>query len=148
MNISTRPRPFVLAILLSASSLAAAPSAAQISGESIYQRACIACHATGVANAPKVGDQQAWKPLIAEGQAILTAHGWVGVRGMPPQGGDPKLGLEDFARAVAWMVRNSGGQWNDPDTATLKAMRLEARDRLQKDIAARQKLLKSLGQNQ
>lgn len=117
-------------------------------GEKIYQRTCIACHATGVANAPKVGDAQAWKPLIAEGQATLTGHGWVGVRAMPPQGGDPRLGLEDFARALAWMVRQSGGSWSDPDAATLKAIRKEARERLQKDIAGRQNLLKALGQDQ
>lgn len=118
---------------------------APTTGEKIYQQMCIACHATGVANAPKVGDAQAWKPLIAEGQATLTAHGWVGVRAMPAQGGDPGLGLEDFARALAWMVRNSGGDWGEPDASTLKAMRKEARERLQKDIAGRQKLLKTLG---
>ena len=46
------------------------------------------------------------------------------------------------------MARNSGGQWHDPDAATLQAMRKEARERLQKDIAGRQKLLKALGQAQ
>ncbi len=114
---------------------------APAAGEKIYQQLCIACHATGVANAPKVGDRQAWKPLIAEGQVTLTAHGWVGVRAMPAQGGDPKLGVEDFARALAWMVRSSGGTWNDPDPETLKAIRKEARERVQKQSAARRKLL-------
>ncbi len=114
---------------------------APAAGEKIYQQLCIACHATGVANAPKVGDRQAWKPLIAEGQVTLTAHGWAGVRAMPAQGGDPKLGIEDFARALAWMVRSSGGTWNDPDPETLKAIRKEARERLQKQSAARRKLL-------
>ncbi len=110
-------------------------------GERIYQQVCVACHATGVANAPKVGDRQAWKPLIAEGQATLTGHGWVGVRAMPAQGGDPKLGVEDFARALAWMVRNSGGNWNDPDADTLRAIRKEAREQLQKQLTARRKML-------
>ena len=114
---------------------------APATGEKVYQQLCIACHATGVANAPKVGDRQAWKPLIAEGQVTLTAHGWVGVRAMPAQGGDPKLGVEDFARALAWMVRSSGGTWNDPNPETLKAIRKEARERLQKQSAARRKLL-------
>ncbi|MFM8865816.1 MAG: c-type cytochrome [Limnohabitans sp.] len=114
---------------------------APAAGEKIYQQLCIACHATGVANAPKVGDRQAWKPLIAEGQVTLTAHGWAGVRAMPAQGGDPKLGIEDFARALAWMVRSSGGTWNDPDPETLKAIRKEARERVQKQSAARRKLL-------
>lgn len=114
---------------------------APATGEKVYQQLCIACHATGVAKAPKVGDRQAWKPLIAEGQVTLTAHGWVGVRAMPAQGGDPKLGMEDFARALAWMVRSSGGNWNDPDAETLKSIRKEAREQLQKQSAARRKLL-------
>ena len=133
------------AIVLSAACTGLSPGAwaqsTPASGEKIYQQLCIACHATGVANAPKVGDRQAWKPLIAEGQVTLTAHGWAGVRAMPAQGGDPKLGIEDFARALTWMVRNSGGQWNDPDPETLKAIRKEARERLQKQTVARRKLL-------
>ena len=148
MNMKKLRSPLILAAWI----MACAPSWSQApnlsAGEKTYQRVCIACHAMGVANAPKVGDMQARKPLIAEGQATLSAHGWVGVRAMPPQGGDPKLGLEEFARAVAWMARHSGGNWSDPDAATLKAMRKEARERLQKDIAARQKLLKGLGQDQ
>src|SRR5690606_27939461 len=57
------------------------------SGEQVYKETCSACHATGVANAPKLGDRNDWAPLIAEGQHVLTAHAWVGVRGMPPRGG-------------------------------------------------------------
>lgn len=115
------------------------------SGEKVYQQVCLACHATGIAQAPKVGDVSAWKPLIAEGQATLTGHAWAGVRAMPAQGGAPKLSLEEFARAVAWMARQSGGNWNDPDADTLKAIRKEARERLQKDFAARKKLLEEPG---
>lgn len=116
-----------------------------LTGEKVYQQVCVACHATGVAQAPKVGDQATWKPLIAEGQATLTAHAWAGVRAMPAQGGAPKLSLEEFARAVAWMARHSGGSWNDPDAQMLKAIRQEARDRLQKDFSVRQKLLAEPG---
>lgn len=112
-----------------------------MSGEMLYQQVCVACHATGVAHAPTVGDKSAWKPLIGEGQATLTGHAWVGVRAMPAQGGATQAGLEEFARAVAWMVRQSGGQWNDPDAQTLQAIRKEARAQLQKDVAARQKKL-------
>lgn len=114
---------------------------APLSGEKVYQQVCIACHATGVAQAPRVGDVTAWKPLLAEGQATLTAHAWVGVRAMPAQGGAPKLSLQEFASAVAWMARTSGGTWNDPDADTLKAIRREARDRLQKDFNTRRKML-------
>lgn len=89
------------------------------SGESVYKETCAVCHATGIANAPKFGDKAVWKPLIAEGQHVLTAHAWVGVRGMPPQGGRADLKLEEFARAVAFMVRAAGGTWKDPDAKML-----------------------------
>lgn len=149
-EIPFQRKPAVNTALLKSAALTAAwmtlspwagAQTAPAAGEKIYQQLCIACHATGVANAPKVGDRQAWKPLIAEGQVTLTAHGWAGVRAMPAQGGDPKLGIEDFARALAWMVRSSGGTWNDPDPETLKAIRKEARERVQKQSAARRKLL-------
>ena len=44
-------------------------------GEEVYQRTCVACHGTGAQGAPKLGDKAKWKPLIAEGQAVLTSHG-------------------------------------------------------------------------
>jgi cytochrome c5 len=60
-------------------------------GADTYKQACAACHNSGVLKAPKLGDQKQWAPLIAEGQVILTAHGYVGVRGMPAKGGKPDL---------------------------------------------------------
>jgi len=47
----------------------------------------MACHTSGVAGAPKLGDKAKWAPLIKEGQTILTAHGYVGIRAMPAKGG-------------------------------------------------------------
>lgn len=83
-----------LGLLLGASmSALAAPLQ---SGEAIYQKVCIACHGSGPVDAPKLGDKAAWEPLLTEGQAVVTAHGWVGVREMPPKGGAPKLKLEEF----------------------------------------------------
>ncbi|MFN3630957.1 MAG: c-type cytochrome [Casimicrobiaceae bacterium] len=107
-------------------------------GEETYQRVCQACHGTGAANAPKFGDKTAWRKLIAEPQHVLTAHGYVGVRGMPAKGGDPNLSLEDFARATAHMARAAGAKWKDPDAKLLKKMELEVKKREQ-EIAARTK---------
>jgi cytochrome c5 len=90
------------------------------SGEEVYQRTCVACHGSGLQGAPKLGDNAKWKPLFSEGQAVLTAHAWVGVRAMPARGGDATLNLEEFSRAVAWMSRQAGGSWQDPDAALLK----------------------------
>lgn len=100
------------------------------SGEQVYREVCMACHATGVAGAPKFGDRASWGPLIEEGQAKVTAHGWVGMGDMPPRGGRPDLGLEAFARAVAWMARSGGAGWQDPDEDMLHAIREEERQRI------------------
>lgn len=94
-------------------------------GEQIYEEVCSACHATGAAEAPKLGDEDEWEDLIEEGQHVLTAHAWVGVRGMPPRGGSPDLSLQEFARAVAYMARAAGGDWQDPDAAMLEKIRDE-----------------------
>ncbi|KAF0101758.1 MAG: putative cytochrome c5 [bacterium] len=105
---------------------AAAPKVANDDdGGRTYQQVCKACHETGVINAPKVGDAAAWAKLLAEGQAIVTAHGWVGVRGMPPRGGRADLSLGDFARATAWMARSAGVDWPNPDEAMLATIRAE-----------------------
>ncbi|MBY0265489.1 MAG: c-type cytochrome [Burkholderiales bacterium] len=109
---------------------AALPAQAQQSGEAVYKSICFACHATGAANAPKFGDAKAWAPLIKEGQAVLTAHAWVGIRGMPPKGGNPNLSLEDFSKAVAFMANSAGGKWQDPDAKMLSAIQAEEKKRI------------------
>jgi cytochrome c5 len=101
------------------------------SGEQVYRETCMSCHGPGVANAPRIGDAKAWGKLMGEGQAVLTAHGWVGVRAMPPKGGRNDLSLEEFARAVAWMARNSGGKWQDPDARMMESIRAEERKRIE-----------------
>lgn len=100
------------------------------SGEQVYAETCSACHAAGVANAPKFGDRKAWAPLIKEGQPTLTAHAWVGLRAMPPKGGRQDLSLEEFARAVAHMARAGGAGWKDPDAATMDRIRKEETKRV------------------
>ena len=97
----------------------------ELVGVQTYKAVCAVCHASGVANAPKFGDKNAWKPLIDEGQVIVTAHGYVGVRAMPPKGGKPDLSVEQFAEALNYMVNNSGGQWSSPDKAMLEKINEE-----------------------
>lgn len=95
------------------------------SGEAVYKETCFACHATGVSGAPKFGDKKAWAPLIQEGQAVLTAHAWVGIRAMPAKGGKPDMKLEEFARAAAYITRAAGSDWKDPDAVMLKKIQAE-----------------------
>ena len=56
------------------------------SPESLYQGACMACHSTGVANAPKLGDNAAWSTRAALGVDGLLKSAIKGKGAMPPKG--------------------------------------------------------------
>lgn len=96
-----------------------------MAGEQVYAQTCAACHASGVVEAPVYGDKTRWQKLLEEGQVVLSAHGWVGLGAMPPQGGNPDLRLEEFARAVTYMGRGVGADWPDPDAEMLEEIREE-----------------------
>lgn len=64
----------------------AAAAAESLSGEQIYQRNCMACHTTGAAGAPKLGDAAAWAPRIAQGMDTVMANVTNGLNAMPPKG--------------------------------------------------------------
>lgn len=114
------------------------------SGEQVYKTVCVACHETGVAHAPKFGDRDDWAPLIEEGQHVLTAHAWVGVRAMPARGGSTELSLADFSRGVAYMARAAGATWKDPDSRLLLAIVKEADKRLTGSIREQQAMQREL----
>jgi cytochrome c5 len=109
------PASVLMVLIMAAASGAALGSGLFEDGASVYREVCSSCHGPGPVAAPKYGDAAAWKPLIEEGQHVITAHGWVGVREMPPRGGEPELRLEEFGRAVAYMARAAGADWLDPD---------------------------------
>lgn len=116
-------------LILSAAGLAQAQPVARKNGEQVYRETCMACHGPGLAGAPRVGDAKVWEKLRKEGPHVVTAHGWVGVRGMPAQGGRPELTLQEFADAVAWMARASSTHWPDADEAQLARIRAEEKKR-------------------
>jgi cytochrome c5 len=81
-------KSYTLTYLFIFVSLISLPTSAWASSaENTYKTVCAVCHTAGVAGAPKLGDKTKWAPLIKEGQVQLTAHGYVGVRGMPAKGG-------------------------------------------------------------
>ena len=70
---------------------AAAPPAvvtvAAGAGEALYKQACTACHAAGIAGAPKSGDKAAWASRVGLGVDALTASVIKGKGIMPARGG-------------------------------------------------------------
>jgi cytochrome c5 len=85
-----------------------------LSGQAVYDKVCHTCHAAGVNKAPKFGDKAAWKPLIREGQKMLSRTSIKGIRGMPAKGGDPSLSDTEVKRAVAYMANAAGGKFKEP----------------------------------
>ena len=83
---------------------AAASPALAADGKAVYDKTCVACHSTGVANAPKFGDKAAWAPRIATGNAALVASVMKGKGAMPPKAGAADLKDDDIKAAVDYMV--------------------------------------------
>jgi cytochrome c5 len=91
-----------------APSLATPAAAPAADGMKIFAMSCAACHATGVAGAPKFGDKAAWAPRVAQGVSVLYTHALGGFQGkagvMPPKGGNTSLPDADVKAAVDYMV--------------------------------------------
>lgn len=73
-------------------------------GAAVYNAVCMACHASGVAGAPKAGDKVAWAPRIAAGSAALLNSALNGKNAMPPRGGGADLTDAEVKAAVEHLV--------------------------------------------
>jgi len=84
-------------------------------GQSVYTAVCAACHGTGAAGAPKLGDAGAWSARIAQGYDTLVQHAINGIRAMPAKGGNPDLDDVEVARALVYMANQSGAKFKEPE---------------------------------
>lgn len=85
-------------------------------GEEVFKAQCSACHAAGVAGAPKFGDAAAWAPRISHGYEALLTSALKGKGAMGPQGGGDFEDVE-IGRAVVYMTNAAGGNLPVPDKA-------------------------------
>jgi cytochrome c5 len=85
----------------------AAAAAGPKSGEQVYNSHCVACHGTGAAGAPKLGDTAVWAPRIAAGMDSLLANATNGLKAMPPKGLCMTCSEAELQGAVEYMVNNS-----------------------------------------
>ena len=79
---------------------------ADLSPEEMYTKACLACHDTGAAGAPKKGDPAAWTDRLAKGIDGLTASAISGIGAMPPRGGS-QFSDEQIGAIVEFILDNS-----------------------------------------
>ena len=106
--IDAKTKKTAAAAPAAAAKQAAAPAAKKVAsvhpeGEKLYKSACVACHSTGVANAPKLGDKAAWSPLIAKGMDSLMEVALKGKGAMPPRGAS-SADDATLRKAVEYMV--------------------------------------------
>lgn len=87
--------------------------AAMKTGEQVYQGQCMACHAAGVAGAPKMGDAEAWAPRIKAGFEALYTSAMKGKGAMGAQGGGDMSDFE-ISRAVVYMANQGGAKFDEP----------------------------------
>ena len=74
--------------------------------DQLYQGACMACHTTGAAGAPKIGDAAAWSGRLGKGVDGLASSAVAGIGAMPPRGGS--LYDDDQIRSVVeYILDNS-----------------------------------------
>lgn len=92
---------------VAAAAPAPAPAAdTAAAGKALYDTVCMACHAAGVAGAPKFGDKTAWAPRLAAGMDEVLKIATTGKGAMPPKGGSTASDA-DFKAAVEYMVNAS-----------------------------------------
>jgi cytochrome c5 len=90
------------------------------SGETVYAAQCVACHAAGLAGAPKFGDAAAWAPRIATGYEAMLNSALKGKGAMGAQGGGAFRDAE-IGRAVVHLANAAGGKFAVPQAPAAAA---------------------------
>ena len=83
-------------------------------GESIYKETCATCHATGIANAPKLDDKAAWESRMANGIDGLVKTAIAGKGAMPARGGNPAITDEEMKEIILYMTKSAGIEVSAP----------------------------------
>ncbi|MAE20833.1 MAG: c-type cytochrome [Pseudomonadota bacterium] len=69
-----------------------------------YAQTCAACHAMGVAGAPKSFDVGAWQPRMAEGMDKMVESVANGMNAMPPRGLCMDCTTEQYEALIEYMA--------------------------------------------
>ena len=71
--------------------------------ESTYQMSCFACHGTGAAGAPLLGDSDAWTERMAKGIDAVMVNVMNGINAMPAKGLCMTCSEDDLLSLVNYM---------------------------------------------
>lgn len=75
--------------------------------EDIYNTNCMACHNTGAAGAPKLGDAAEWTARLEKGIDQVYTHAIYGFNGMPAKGLCMSCSEDEVKAVVDYIVENS-----------------------------------------
>ncbi len=107
-DIAKRIEPVItLDSLLANAAGSGADDMAQKSPQQLYQGACLARHASGVAGAPKMGDGAAWQARLGEGIDAMVTSAINGKGAMPPKGGST-YSEEQLRAVIEYILAESG----------------------------------------
>jgi cytochrome c5 len=93
-----------IALVAALAACALARPAVAADGKTVYGQTCAACHASGLAGAPKVGDRAAWAPRTGGGKGALMGSVVKGKGAMPPKAGNASLTEEEIGAAIDYML--------------------------------------------
>jgi cytochrome c5 len=80
-------------------------------GNSIYTENCSVCHDDGKMGAPKIGDKEIWKPLIAQNMDVLIENAIDGKKHLK-NGGCSQCTTNEVIEAIKYMVSKSKTKGN------------------------------------
>lgn len=104
--LSVKVKKSLTVVLLGWTGVALSNQAFAATGEEIYNTVCFVCHKTGVANAPKLGDQDAWNKRLEQGIETIYDNSLKGKNAMPPKGGASNYSDDEIKAAVDYMLES------------------------------------------
>ncbi|UVW34595.1 c-type cytochrome [SAR92 clade bacterium H455] len=87
--------------------MASAGAESARAGGDIYAVNCVACHSSGVAGAPKMGDVAAWSARLEQGLETVYTNAINGIRGMPMRGTCMDCSDDEVKAAVDHILEGS-----------------------------------------
>jgi cytochrome c5 len=107
-DIAMRLKPVVtIDDIMAGVTSASDDDSAEKTPKQLYASTCLACHASGVAGAPKVGDKMAWQNRMGDGIDAIVTSAINGKGAMPPNGGST-YSEEQIRSVVEFMLAESG----------------------------------------
>jgi cytochrome c5 len=74
------------------------------SGTEVYNKACVACHSSGVLGAPKFQNASEWSPRLEKGFDVVWQNAINGINAMPPMGACGDCSDEEIKAAIEHMI--------------------------------------------